>query len=239
MVEGCEVLVGNKLLMSERGIDTSALDSQMAELAGRAETPMLVALAGELAGLISVADPIKKSSKSAVQELKDMGVEVVMITGDNRLTADAVAREVGIERVLAEVLPEHKASEVKKLQGEGRIVAMVGDGINDAPALAQADVGIAIGTGTDVAMEASDITLMRSDLDGVVQAIRLSRVTMRTIKQNLFFAFLYNVMGIPIAAGVLYPVLGMQLSPIYASAAMALSSVSVVTNSLRLRKSRL
>ncbi|MCH7904318.1 MAG: copper-translocating P-type ATPase [Armatimonadetes bacterium] len=239
MVDGCEVLAGNKLLMSERGIDTSALDAQMAELAGRAETPMLVALAGELAGLVSVTDPIKKGSKSAIQELKDMGVAVVMITGDNQRTADAVAREAGIDRVLAEVLPEHKAREVKKLQGEGRIVAMVGDGINDAPALAQADVGIAIGTGTDVAMEASDITLMRSDLHGVVQAIRLSRGTMRTIKQNLFFAFFYNTLGIPLAAGVLYPVFGMLLSPIFASAAMALSSVSVVTNSLRLRKSRL
>jgi Cu+-exporting ATPase len=235
VVDGRPVLVGNTRLMQERGIDTSALDAELERLAGEGRTPVLVAVDSRPAGIVAVADTVKETSAQAVRELQRLGLEVVMITGDNRRTAEAVARQVGIRRVLAEVLPEYKAEEVRKLQAEGRVVGMVGDGINDAPALAQADVGIAIGTGTDVAIEASDITLIRGDLMGVVTAIRLSQATIRTIRQNLFFAFIYNVLGIPVAAGVFYPLFGWMLSPIFASAAMALSSISVVTNSLRLR----
>jgi Cu+-exporting ATPase len=237
-VSGRQVLAGNRRLMEERGIDSATLDAAMERLAGGGRTPMLVALDGRLAGLVAVADAVKPGAKAAIAELRRLGLDVVMLTGDHPRTAEAVAREVGIERVRAEVLPEHKAEEVQRLQAEGKVVGMVGDGINDAPALAQADVGIAIGTGTDVAMEASDVTLIRGDLAGVVTAIRLSQATMRTIRQNLFFAFIYNVLGIPLAAGVLYPFFGITLSPMIASAAMALSSVSVVTNSLRLRSFR-
>jgi Cu+-exporting ATPase len=196
---------------------------------------MFVAIDGAFAGIIAVADKEKEGSRRAVERLHRMGLEVVMLTGDNRRTAEAMAHQVGIHRVLAEVLPDGKTEEIKKLQVEGKTVAMVGDGINDAPALAQADVGIAMGSGTDVAMEAADITLVRGDLNGVVSSIALSRATVRNIKQNLFFAFVYNVLGIPLAAGVLYPFTGWLLSPIFASLAMALSSVSVVTNALRLR----
>jgi len=234
--EGRQILVGNRLLLEERGVDASALSSETDRLASEGKTPILAAIDCKAAGIVAVADTVKAGAKEAVARFHRMGLQVAMITGDNRRTAEAVAREVGIDRVLAEVLPEDKLNEIRKLQQEHRIVAMVGDGINDGPALAQADVGIAIGAGSDVAMEASDITLIRGDLAGVVTAIELSRATMRTIRQNLFFAFIYNVIGIPIAAGALYPVFGVMLSPMIASAAMALSSVSVVTNSLRLRQ---
>ena len=216
-------------------IDTSGFDADMARLAGEGKTPMLAAIDGRAAGVLAVADSIKATTPAAIARLKAMGVTVIMLTGDNRHAAEAVARQVGIERVLAEVLPAHKTEEIKRLQGKGQVVAMVGDGINDAPALAQADIGMAIGTGTDVAMEAADVVLMRGDLNGVADAIELSRATMRNIRQNLAFAFGYNTLGIPIAAGVLYPFTGWLLSPMIASAAMALSSVSVVTNALRLR----
>jgi Cu+-exporting ATPase len=238
-VDGRMLAIGNALLMGDYSVSPAALEADAGRLAAEGKTPMYVAVDGKLAGLVAVSDPIKDTSRAAIRRLRRMGLEVVMLTGDNRLTADAVAREAGIERVVAEVLPDGKLAEIRRLQAEGKVVAMVGDGINDAPALAQADVGIAIGTGTDVAMEASDVTLMRGDLNGVAAAIELSRRTMRTMKQNLFWAFVYNVVGIPIAAGALYPAFGLLLSPILASAAMAFSSVSVVFNSLRLRRVRL
>jgi P-type Cu+ transporter len=234
--EGRRVAVGNLRLLNEGGINLDGLSERASELAARAKTPVFVAVDGRVAGLVAVADCVKPEAKEAVAALKNLGLEVVMITGDNRQTALEVARAVGIGRVLAEVLPEGKAEEVRKLQAEGKTVAMVGDGINDAPALAQADVGIAVGTGTDVAIEAADVTLVGGRVRGVVTAIALSRRTMRVIKQNLFWAFAYNTLGIPLAAGALYPVLGWRLEPVYASAAMALSSVSVVANSLRLRR---
>jgi Cu+-exporting ATPase len=238
-VEGRRVLIGNLKLMEERGVRLDDLQERAASLTAAGKSAVYVAIEGAAAGILAVADETKAESKEAISALKRLGLEVVMLTGDNRVTAEAVAREVGIERVLAEVLPEGKAAEVRKLQHAGRRVAMVGDGINDAPALAQADVGIAIGTGTDVAIEASDITLIRGDLGGVVTAITLSRQTIKVIKQNLFWAFIYNTLGIPLAAGALYPFTGWMLSPIVASAAMALSSVSVVANSLRLKRFRL
>jgi Cu+-exporting ATPase len=239
VVDGRMLAIGNALLMGDYGIAPDTLAGDAERLAAAGKTPMYVAVDGRLAALVAVADPIRATSKAAIHRLRGMGLRVVMLTGDNRHTAGAVAREAGIEHVVAEVLPEGKVAEVKRLQAEGRTVAMVGDGINDAPALAQADVGIAIGTGTDVAMEAADVTLMRGDLGGVAAAIHLSRRTMRTMKQNLFWAFVYTVVGIPIAAGILYPAFGLLLSPILASAAMAFSSVSVVANSLRLRRVRL
>ena len=238
-VERETVLIGNALLMKERDIETDSLKAEVERLSGEGKTPMFVARNRSLAGVIAVADTIKPEAKSTISRLKSMGIEVAMLTGDNRRTAEAVAKQVGIERVRAEVLPEHKAAEVETLKSQGKVVAMVGDGINDAPALAAADVGIAMGAGTDVAMEAADVTLMQSNLGGVVTAIQLSRATMKTIRQNLFFAFAYNLVGIPIAAGVLYPFFGITLSPMLASAAMALSSVSVLTNSLRLRNVRI
>ncbi|HEY0003582.1 MAG TPA: heavy metal translocating P-type ATPase [Pyrinomonadaceae bacterium] len=237
-VEGRGLLLGNAKLMSERGVTLGGALDQAEQLGAEGKTPMFVAVNGRFAGLLAVADPLKPESKAAIAEMQRMGLEVLMLTGDNRRTAQAVAREVGIERVLAEVLPEEKADEIKRLQQDQRVVGMVGDGINDAPALAQADVGISLGTGTDVAIEASDITLIKGDLGGVSTAIALSRATLRTVRQNLFWAFIYNVIGIPIAAGALYPFTGWLLSPIIASAAMSLSSVSVVTNSLRLRRFR-
>jgi Cu+-exporting ATPase len=199
---------------------------------------MYAAVDGRLAGLIAVADPIRPTSRAAIAELRGMGLDVVMLTGDNQRAADAVGREAGVDRVVAAVLPEGKVAEVARLQAQGKVVAMVGDGINDGAAIARSDLGFAIASGTDVAVEAADVALMRGDLGGVVRAIRLSRRTMRTMKQNLFWAFVYNVIGIPIAAGVLYPFFGVLLSPILASAAMAFSSVSVVSNSLRLRRFR-
>ncbi|HEX7048877.1 MAG TPA: heavy metal translocating P-type ATPase [Longimicrobiales bacterium] len=235
-VDGHDVVIGNPALLAERSVDPSPLHAQAERLAALGRTPMFAAVDGALAGLIAVADPVKTTSREAITRLRGLGLDVVLLTGDNERTARAIAREVGIEHVVAGVMPEGKVAEVQRLQREGRVVAMVGDGINDAPALAHADVGIAIGTGTDIAAEASDITLMRGDLRGVAEAIRLSRRTMGTMRQNLFWAFIYNVIGIPIAAGALYPAFGVLLSPILASAAMAFSSVSVVSNSLRLRR---
>jgi P-type Cu+ transporter len=235
VVGGWDLLLGNLRLMNERNISLNGAQNMVEKLADEGKTPMFAAIDGKYAGVVAVADTIKLKSKDAIRAFQNLGLEVVMMTGDNKRTAEAVAKQVGIKRVLAEVLPEGKAGEIKRLQAEKKIVAMVGDGINDAPALAQADVGIAIGTGTDVAIEASDITLIKGDLRGVVTAISLSKATIRTVKQNLFWAFIYNTIGIPIAAGALYPFFGILLSPILASAAMSLSSVSVVANSLRLR----
>jgi len=238
VVEGAALTVGNEALMADYAVDITAVKAVAEGLAHKGKTPMYIVIDGKLAGLIAIADRIKPTSRDAIQQLKRLGLTVVMLTGDHRGTADAIARQAGIERVVAGVLPEGKVAEITRLQQAGEIVAMVGDGINDAPALAQADVGIAIGTGTDIAIDASDVTLMRNDLHGVASAILLSRCTMRTIKQNLFWAFVYNLVGIPVAAGILYPAFGILLSPILASAAMAFSSVSVVTNSLRLRHVR-
>jgi len=229
------VLVGNRVFMAERGADPAALEERAAAFAAEGATPVFVAVDGRLAGIVSVADPVKPTSAAAIRRLAQMRLDVLMLTGDDARTAQAVGRRVGIERVLAEVPPDRKLNEVKRLQLEGRVVAMVGDGLNDAPALAQADVGIAIGTGTDVAIETGSITLMRGDLMGVPDGLALARRTMRVIRQNLFWAFVYNVIGIPIAAGALYLVGGPLLTPALAAAAMAVSSVSVVSNSLRLR----
>ncbi len=237
-VGGRVVLLGNVKLMRDRGVDVEDLEPRAQALADGGKTPMYVAVDGRAVGLVACADTVKEDSRRAIARLQELGIEVVMITGDNRRTAEAIAREVGIGEVLAEVLPQDKAHEVRKLQLEGKKVAMVGDGINDAPALAQADVGVAIGTGTDVAMEASDVTLISGSLRGVVTAIEVSRATMRNVHQNLFGAFVYNTAGLPIAAGLLYPFFGVLLSPLIAAAAMAFSSVTVVSNANRLRRFR-
>jgi Cu+-exporting ATPase len=249
-VAGKGLLLGNLRLMTERGLSHSGLEAEASRLWAKGRTVMFLGIDSRVAGIIALADTIKPNARAVAAQLHRMGIEVAMVTGDNRRTAEAIAGELGIDRVLAEVLPEHKTREVKKLQEAGRTVAMVGDGINDAPALAQAEVGIAIGTGTDVAMETADITLISGDLEGVVTAIHLSKRTMRTIKQNLFWAFAYNTALIPVAAGVLYLVFGESgvppglhfflgdygfLNPILAAAAMAASSITVVSNSLRLR----
>jgi P-type Cu+ transporter len=234
-VDGHDVLFGNAKLMRDRGVAADALQPQWERLAGEGKTPMYVAIDGRAAGLVAVADTVKPDSAAAIAALTALGIEVVMMTGDNLRTARAIARQVGIERVLADVLPDDKAHEVQKLQLEGKSVGMVGDGVNDAPALAQADVGFAIGTGTDVAIEASDVTLIKGSLMGVVTAIEISRATMRNVRQNLVGAFGYNALGIPVAMGVLYPFIGLLLSPLIAAAAMAFSSLTVVTNANRLR----
>jgi Cu+-exporting ATPase len=238
IVEGSRVGVGNLMLMRDLRVNPGPLAEAADAATADGRTPVYVAVDGKLAGLIAVADPIKPQSRDAVANLGRMGIETVMLTGDDRRTAEGVARQVGVGRVLAEVLPDRKLEEIRRLQEGGKVVAMVGDGLNDAPALAQADVGVAMGTGTDVAMEAGDITLMRGDPSAVVAAIGLARRTMHVIRQNLFWAFVYNVIGIPIAAGALYPAFGLRLTPAIAAGAMAFSSVSVVTNSLRLRKAR-
>jgi len=239
VVDGRTVVAGNERLAGPDGDRTAGGESAAAaveRLSGEGKTVITVWVDGAAAGAIAVADTVKPGSAAAVRRLRDLGLEVVMLTGDHRRTAAAIAASVGIDRVVAEVLPEQKEAQIAALQAEGKKVAMVGDGINDAPALARADIGIAIGTGTDVAMEAGDVTLMSGDLGGVATAISLSRATIRVVKQNLFWAFAYNVALIPLAAGVFYPAFGILLNPIYAAAAMGLSSVTVVTNSLRLRR---
>lgn len=235
-IDGTEILLGNRKLMDDRGIAFTNLENRATELALEGKTPMFIAYGNKPAGIIAVADILKDGSPAAIGALQKLGIKVVMLTGDNRRTAEAIARLVGVDQVIAEVLPDEKAEAVANLQKEGRIVGMVGDGINDAPALVQADVGIAIGTGTDVAIESSDITLISGELDGVVTAISLSKSTIRNIKQNLFWAFAYNTTLIPVAAGVLFPLFGVLLNPMFAAAAMGLSSVTVVTNALRLRR---
>jgi Cu+-exporting ATPase len=238
-IEGRRVALGNARLLADLGIDGTPLDARADALRAEGATVVYVTVAGQLAGLIAVADPVKASTPEALAALKAEGIRIVMLTGDNRRTAEAVAKTLGITEVEAEILPEDKGKVVKRLREQGRVVAMAGDGVNDAPALAAADIGIAMGTGTDVAMESAGVTLVKGDLVGLVRARRLSRAVMRNIRQNLFFAFFYNAAGVPVAAGVLYPVFGLLLSPIIAAAAMSLSSVSVIGNALRLRAVRL
>jgi P-type Cu+ transporter len=234
-VNGKRVAVGNKTLLVSLGVDPDGLPEQADTLRQDGQGVMLVAIDGRAAGLVAVADPIKESAIGALRALREEGIRVVMLTGDSQITANAVGRKLGIDDVVAEVLPDQKASAVKKFQEQGRFVAMAGDGINDAPALAQAQVGIAMGTGADVAMESAAVTLIKGDLQGIIRARRLSRANMRNIRQNLFFAFAFNAAAIPIAAGVLYPAFGLLLNPMIASAAMAMSSVTVIANALRLR----
>ena len=222
-----------------KGLDWTEFEKEANEIAGKGQTPMFVGLDGKVIGLVSVADALKETSVEAIRKIKELGIEVHMLTGDNRLTADYIGKKVGVDHVIAEVLPNDKASVVDSLQKDGKCVMMVGDGINDAPALVQADVGVAIGSGSDIALDSSDVVLMKSDLHDVYKAIKLSKATIRNIKQNLFWAFFYNVCGLPIAAGVLYPINGMLLSPIIGGLAMSFSSVFVVSNALRLRKIKL
>jgi Cu+-exporting ATPase len=235
-VEGLGVLLGNRRLMEDSGVSPTSMATEAETMRADGQTVMFVAVDGTLAGLIGVADPIKTTTPEAIRQLHKENIRIVMLTGDSRTTAQAVAGKLGIDDVIAEVLPQDKSNAVQRLQDEGRFVAMAGDGINDAPALAKAQIGIAMGTGTDVAMESAGVTLVKGDLMGIVRARHLSRATMRNIKQNLLFAFLYNALGVPIAAGVLYPFLGLLLSPMIAAAAMSFSSVSVVGNALRLRR---
>ena len=230
---------GNARLMDSLSIDVNSVAPEAERLRAEGQTVMFVAIDGRVAGLLGVADPIKTTTKDAIDLLHQAGIRIAMLTGDNRRTADAVARKIGIDEVQAEVLPDQKRETVRSLKASGRKVAMAGDGVNDAPALAEADVGIAMGTGTDVAMESAGVTLISGDLRGVARARMLSQATMRNIRQNLFFAFVYNSVGVPIAAGILYPFFGLVLSPMIASAAMTFSSVSVIANALRLRKARL
>jgi Cu+-exporting ATPase len=238
-VDGRTVAVGNEKFFQQKSISFDALMETAGNLRHNGQTVVFVAVDGRPAGLIGIADPIKPSTAQALRDLRAAGLRIVMLTGDSRGTAEAVAAKLGIDDFEAEILPDKKSEVVRRLQQEGRTVAMAGDGINDAPALAQADVGIAMGTGTDVAMESAGVTLVKGDLAGIVRARKLSQATMRNIRQNLFFAFIYNLLGVPIAAGVLYPFFGLLLSPILAAAAMSFSSVSVITNSLRLRKTEL
>jgi len=236
MVAGRRVALGNSRLLQELGVASGPLAARAETLRADGQTVMFLVLGDAVAGILGVADPIKPTTPEAVRLLQAEGLRVIMLTGDNRVTAQAVARTLALDDVVAEVLPEQKVEVVRRLQAEGRVVAMAGDGVNDAPALAQAAVGIAMGTGTDVAMESAGVTLVKGDLRGIVRARRLSRATMRNIRQNLVWAFIYNVLGVPVAAGLLYPVFGLLLSPMIASAAMSLSSVSVIGNALRLRR---
>ncbi len=237
-VEGRRVLIGSATYLDGDGVDTSALTGEADRLRADGATAIFISVDGQAAGIVAIADPVKSTTATALRELRDEGIDVVMLTGDNRVTAEAVGRRLGIDRVEADVLPDHKSDIVKQLRADGRVVAMAGDGVNDAPALAAADVGLAMSSGTDVAMESAGVTLLKGDLTGIVRARKLS-ATMSSIRQNLVFAFIYNAAGIPIAAGVLYPVFGLLLSPEIAAAAMALSSVSVISNALRLRRQHL
>ena len=234
-VAGSQLISGAAKFLAEHGVDVSPLNAAAEQQRARSATVIFVALDGKLAGFVAIADPIKETTPAALKALREAGVRIVMLTGDGKTTAQVVARELGIDEVIAEVFPQDKATIVQRLRNEGRVVAMAGDGVNDAPALAAAEVGIAMGTGTDVAMESAGVTLLKGDLIGIVRARKLSHATMRNIRQNLFLSFVYNVAGIPIAAGVLYPFFGLLLSPVVAAAAMALSSVSVIANALRLR----
>jgi Cu+-exporting ATPase len=238
-VDGTPVVIGTETLLREEGVDITPLRTAVDQWAGEGRTPVLAASDGRVVAAFAIADAPRPNAAAVVSAIKARGLRIVMLTGDRRLTAESIARAVGISEVIAEVLPDAKVAAIKNLQQRGRKVAMVGDGLNDAPALAQADVGIAMASGTDIAAEAADVTLMRNDLAGLVSALELARRTMAVMRQNLFWAFIYNVIGIPVAAGVLYPAFGLLLNPVIASAAMAFSSVSVVTNSLRLRRTRL
>jgi Cu+-exporting ATPase len=239
MLDGRHLLLGNAGFLGERGVYADEAERRADTLRESGATVVLLAVDGRVEGLIAVSDPVKETTPAALRELRQAGIRLVMLTGDNPRTAAAVARGIGIDEVEAGVLPDGKAQVIQRLKAEGRVVAMAGDGVNDAPALAAADVGIAMGTGTDVAIESAGVTLVKGDLLGIAKARRLSQATMRNIRQNLFFAFVYNVAGVPIAAGLLYPMFGLLLSPVVAAAAMALSSVSVIANALRLRRLRI